>query len=840
MSYRPVVFNNLREGLRQDTDSFILPDGATPSLLNISYFRGRLVEKGGEELFTKSFDAGYRSRLGARTFSGTTDGSGNIPSGTQFLVGATSPNTILITQGSLNVIDNGQGVFVDFESSGWSGSGTISYSNTTTLTNVTGFAATTAYSVYMIREVDEYSPAMGLATREINIVNRQELFGFDRLKPYRFSAFLDRFQLQDNYAGTNNTTFTYSGTDTDFFDTTNYKNGFWQTNNVPGFDARQDVSACSTGATTTITFSGTHSFQVNDWVFLWDFVGVTFTTNSGQVTAVGSPNEITVNVVSSGTYTVRGTVESITRQIGTGDGIKWYDPSGWYNFYPPITGQNPPVGTAAATYLLGALMMFPYKGFLVVLNTWEGPSYAGRIHYQQRARWSQNGTVFFSEPVTPPQTVDPLSWLQITGRGGFIDAPTQQSIVSASYIRDTLVVFFEASTWILDFTNDLFLPFRWIQVNADYGSQGTFGTITFDKAIFTVSTDGYIATDGVNLERIDQKIPDQVYNIGNNSNGPARIAGILNFVGQNIKWAYPTVEVTYPNTELVYDLLDKSWAQNDGFHTCFCKYEKFYNLTWSEAQFTWASGNFAWNSFDDEDGDTITLGGNSQGFIHEIPTEQITQQSYNSPQFRVTAVNSDGQIIVPNHSFSDNQFIYLTSMGSPNNSYNDHVYKLQVIDTQTLQLLVLNAEGIIVAVNLTPQAIASGYVAQVPNILFQSKTFYAANELGASCRLGYIDFIFAPFTTDVNMTVALFANESQEPLQIKEFSLKTASASPAATEYKIIRRVFFNLQGTSFSFQLYYSDVDMFNFSFGDKQFVLHQFTPYVAATGRMFRPVIT
>jgi hypothetical protein len=832
MAYKPVVFNNIREGLRLDTESFILPPGASPNLLNMTYFRGRVVEKGGEELFCENLDAGFRARLGARTFSGTTDSSGNIASGTQFLNGATSPNTILITQGSLNAIDNGTGTFVDFQSSGWSGTGTISYSNTTTTSTITGFAPSTAYDVYMIREVDQYSPGMGIAIREIDIVNEQELFAFDRLKPYRFSAFFDRFQLQDNYSDST-ATFTYSGSDTNFFFTTNYQGGFWATNDVYGFDGRQDVTACTTGSTTTITFTGTHTFQVNDWVFLWDFVGVTFTTNSGQVTVVGSPNEITVNVVSSGTYTGRGTVESITRQMGTGDGIKWYDPSGWHNFYPPLTGQNPPVASAAAVFLLGALMIFPYKGFLVTLNTWEGNSYTNAVNFQQRARWSQNGTVYFSGPVNTPQMVDPLSWLQITGRGGYLDAPTQQSIVSAAYIRDTLVVFFESSTWVLDFTNDLFLPFRWVQVNADYGSQGTFGTITFDKAVFTVSTDGFIASDGINLERIDQKIPDTVYTINKVGNNSQRIAGILNFVGQNIKWAYANSNVTYPNLELVYDLLDKSWSMNEGFHTCFCKYERFFNLTWAEARFTWASANFAWDSFDDEQGDTITLGVNAQGFVHEIPTEQITDQSYNDPQYRVTAVNSSGQIIVPNHSFTSNQFLYLTSMSSPNDIYNDAVYKIQVIDDQTLQLLTLNSERILVDVILSTQAIASGYVAQINNIIFQSKRFYAGNEVGLQCRLGYIDFLFNPFSTNINMTVELYIDEFQTPSQVTSFNLQ---GIPGSTQAKIMKRVYFNSSGTAFSFKLYYADIDMFNFSYGDKQFVLHQFTPYIATTGRIIR----
>ena len=74
-----------------------------------------------------------------------------------------------------------------------------------------------------------------------------------------------------------------------------------------------------------------------------------------------------------------------------GDGIRWFDEdqSGWVNFVPPITTTN---------FLLGALIIVPYKGYLVCLNTIEGPSSTtfpvtptgnGPLYFQQRARWNK-------------------------------------------------------------------------------------------------------------------------------------------------------------------------------------------------------------------------------------------------------------------------------------------------------------------------------------------------------------------------------------------------------------------------------------------------------------------
>lgn len=844
MAYQPAALNNLREGLRQDVESFLLDSDGSPSLLNINYFRGRLVENGGEQLLAEDNTEAYKGRLGARLFAGTTDGSGNIPNATVFYSSAISPGTIVITQGALTAIDNGQGTFVDYKSSGWAGTGTVNYASATTTSAITGWATTTAYSVYFLRQVDQYSPVMGLRTRELTVVNKQELWGFDLLKPYRFSVALDCFFLNDAYESTaaDNPVLTFQGTDLNFFWTCNLLDAFWVTNDVYGFQAKQDVTAVTTGATTTITFAANHTFLVNDTVFLWDIGGVTLTTTSGLVTAVPASNQITVAVASTGTFTTGGTVQSITRQLANqGDGIKWFDGAGWHNFFPPVTGSaSTPGNGGTADYLMGCLIMIPYKGFLLTLNTWEGSTYANAHNYQQRARWSQNGTPFYSSPTPTVQGVDGAAWIQSTGRGGYIDAPTQEQIVSCAFIRDTLVVYFERSTWLLDFTEDLFLPFVWRQVNSQYGSQSTFGTISYDRGTFTFSEDGIIASDGANNLRIDQKIPDFIYDISKTADEQQRVQGQLNFVGQNIKWCYADqniAPITYPNREIIYNLLDQSWAINEGFHTSYCRWEKFYNLTWADANFSWASANFAWNSVDDNDGDTITVGGNSQGFIHVLPTEQITQQSYNDRQFSVTSVDGSGYAIVPNHSFNSGQFVYLTGMGGSNAAYNNTVYKLQVISSTQLQLI--NSAG--AAVTMSTQAISSGFMALVSNLSFMSKRFYPAMNEGLESRLGYIDFFFNPSATNQVLAIDLFIDEFTTPVTSPlgvgmPTALINLQGIQGSSQSKIMKRVYFQSQGTSFSFRLYYPDSEMFAYDTGDKQFVLHQFTPWYKSMGRMVR----
>ena len=94
--------------------------------------------------------------------------------------------------------------------------------------------------------------------------------------------------------------------------------------------------------------------------------------------------------------------------------------------------------------LYQARIIIPYYGRLVMLNVWEGLTPPGpgtgqtnAVNIFNRCRFSQIGD---------PTAVDAWRSDQF-GKGGFIDAPTNESIVSAIFYKNTLIVGFERSTW---------------------------------------------------------------------------------------------------------------------------------------------------------------------------------------------------------------------------------------------------------------------------------------------------------------------------------------------------------------------------------------------------------
>ena len=195
------------------------------------------------------------------------------------------------------------------------------------------------------------------------------------------------------------------------------------------------------------------------------------------------------------------------------------------------TTLRPQLNSGGTTrFLETCAILVGFKDRLVALNTTEDEGGNDRV-YQNRARWTQNG-----DP-----TAAATSWLDDTaGRGGFVDPATDQAIVTVEFIKDRLVVYFERSTWELVYTGEATLPFKWQQLNNELGAESRFSIIGFDSQAVGVGNVGVHSCNGVNVTRIDQKIPDEVFKIHNDNDGPARVYGIRDYFREIVYWTFPS------------------------------------------------------------------------------------------------------------------------------------------------------------------------------------------------------------------------------------------------------------------------------------------------------------
>jgi len=172
------------------------------------------------------------------------------------------------------------------------------------------------------------------------------------------------------------------------------------------------------------------------------------------------------------------------------DGIWYFDGS------TTVTPLQPDTGSSTSNFLVGGKLIFALGQRLVVLYTYESSALATpSTRYPQRARWCAKQ--------------DPTNWVDDTAGGGdFADAATSDQIISAQLLQNQIIVFFTNSVWSLLPTTDPNRAFRWQKINNFRSCDGKMASVAYDRFSGALGARGITATDGINTNRIDDRISD--------------------------------------------------------------------------------------------------------------------------------------------------------------------------------------------------------------------------------------------------------------------------------------------------------------------------------------------
>ena len=660
MSSKSFLISDFDVGLEKDKEPFLLPEKAFPVLEDAYVFRGKAKRKFGFNLFSGSpLNSRLRINLGmvqqGVDFTGTVPGIVPIPSPgrQQFSIGTeimTSNNagagvqTLISTGAATGTLDNTLGAFI-----------------------IAG--ATPGQTVFYYPVL----PVMGLRTRETANVNFEQTIGFDPQFAYERSG--------TGWARLTSTLATvWTGTNSDFFWTMNYRGAnqqtqlFWVTNGNDGLHGFAVTDIGGGVGTTTVTAAG-NTFQLNDTVYFLNLAGAGAANNltTGTVSAIGDP---TFTIINAATTYIAGAVSGLVlspNRNTNGDGIRTYNGTTWANLNPAIN---------RTTALMGCKMLYAFKDRVLALNTFEGNSLAPTsINFPQRLRFSQNGDA----------TNLNLGWREdIVGRGGFVDAPTSEVIVSAQFVQNRLIVFFERSTWEIVYTGNEILPFVWQQINTELGCESTFSQVAFDEGIIGIGNRGIHLANPNGVKRIDENIPDLIGDINNLTEGPERVYGIRDFSRELIIWSFTQFSKTgtFPNKNLIYNYRNNTFAVFNNHFTCFGYFQKQSGLTWATlaADLRWDEWLPPWNSGISQARFTFIIGGNQQGFTHLFETNG------NEPSLIVTDVtNATLTLTVPDHNLLKGDFVRLSDMNgltftSTNPVGAPLMFKIDSVTTNTITL----------------------------------------------------------------------------------------------------------------------------------------------------------
>ncbi len=428
-----------------------------------------------------------------------------------------------------------------------------------------------------------------------------------------------------------------------------------------------------------------------------------------------------------------------------GDPIRYTQGTAWADFAPIINAVN--------DRLTQALVMLPFRGRMVVGNTLEGQNLASSVPHQNRIRWAAIGNPF-SEVSGIVTIVNPTAWRDdIRGKGGFLDIPTSENIISFGYVRDNLVVYCERSTWQLRYTGRSIAPFQIERVNSELGAESTFSAVQFDTSLVGVGDKGIVECDSFKSERIDVKIPNLVFGFNNANEGPARVYGIRDFIQKLAYWTYPLqpegnpYAITFPNRRLVYNYENDSWAIFTDSLTALGTFQPQDSPQWQDfpgpdLANQWQSQNVPWRERQELQPDII--GGNQQGYVLYLDWQAGNDQSLFITN--ITGGLPTTRITSPDHNLETN-FVIQIQLLSNDPFYsvlNNGIYGVDVIDENTFDIYSYNSDTTtfnIAVVTDTGTYIGGGVIYIRDGFSIISKKFNFLEE-AQNIQMGYVDVLF--------------------------------------------------------------------------------------------------
>jgi len=516
----------------------------------------------------------------------------------------------------------------------------------------------------------------------------------------------------------------------------------------------------------------------------------------------------------------------------------WYttDGSTWVSMAGGIGGVSNangifflPKGLAPyeGSFVQTSRLIVAFKNRLLLLNTVENnnSSTTGTgtaTLYVNRCRYSFNGSPLAVNAWYEPNTFDSAG--NIAAGAGWIDATTQEAIVSAEFIKDRLIVFFERSTWELAYTGNEKQPFIWQKINTELGSESQMSSVPFDKEILTIGQTGVHSCNGANVTRIDSKIPDVIFELKSANLAPQRVSGIRDYFSELVYWNYPSANedpnFQYPNRILVYNYQNGSWSVNLDTFTVFGYFEQATNLTWaSSPPLTWEEANFSWQSGQNQQGFRQVIAGNQEGFVLVIRPDFAR----NAPSLQITNITQTGIFltltIIANQINADD-FIYIENAVGPTN-LNGYIYKVYGTNSSLNQVVIVATAG------YTGPYYGGGTVARVSNIDIRSKQWNPYDKIGRDVYLAKIDFAvqntgrngasggqvtvdYFPSSSDVSML------EEAEPDTLMGTGVLETGPYPATLvpleqyQERLWHTIYFQSEGTCIQTRIYMSDAQMF------------------------------
>lgn len=289
---------------------------------------------------------------------------------------------------------------------------------------------------------------------------------------------------------------------------------------------------------------------------------------------------------------------------------------------------------------------------------------------------------------------------------GFIDIPDGIWINGAAFNRDDLIIFTEASTWVLKYTGNDTTPFVLDKIDESRGCDATFSVITYLNRTSAASKRGLIISDGYRVERQDEEIPDFSFDEVDGAVFQLCFAGTVD-ADRDHYLIYPPQDQTQ-GQEVSKRILTTNYDE-DNYSiyrlplSCMGTYITAFTTTWNDlliypnwASFAAAYGN--WHGFSYNSGAPFSVGGGHKGEIWRL---SVTECEDNPVRiYDVTVIDSATiQVTTDWNNYSINSddpekgadFIFLTAMTGMDEINNQQFPIIEIVSNNVFNLDVSTA-----------------------------------------------------------------------------------------------------------------------------------------------------
>jgi hypothetical protein len=642
MGYQPFLIGNFRSGLNMAVEPWLLPRDAFQSLINARLYRGVVEKVDGYLPYTKTYE-GVISRLfpaadgTVTTFTATLSRTPRTLNFTGYSVITAGLSSELFTYAS----DDGIDTVILQGSAGGSGTLNLSTGALSLLANTAPPAGTTVFfqfyagpragfTRYPIVGIKPYYTALGetqtliFDTQKLCIINSQRT-STDAATIFSFTEQLNQAATEvphDYYASSvivgDAVTVAFSGTLANPISpgTVNFYQFLSTGAPLPAstYDYNTpDISDNGVGALTGVGISsGTGS--INYYTGAWSF---TFSV----APAAGNYFDATVGVFGQIFNGGNNNFFSLDNYQNKAFFCNNFDPVFYYDgdsvkylrtnlTTTPITSSGG-IPNNTSPYITSCLHVFVNRERLLLLSPTIIVQVAGKTRQSTGVYWSQ--------------TSNPLVWTNNSA----LFAPTSQPIITAGFVNSDLIVRFTNSEYVFRYTSDAFAPFRFDPTNNNWNCAAPYGTISYDSWISTLGLSAIIGSDGWNIRRVDESIPDftDSYRIAGQYPIPYLAEdSIANSYGTRFDqtkegWLCYSSEFspTFSDNVLAFNYLDGNYSIYTFSLTCLgSSSAASFTQTWGTDYDRWGEVLDTWGSYQLQKNTQLDLGGDANGFVYTL------------------------------------------------------------------------------------------------------------------------------------------------------------------------------------------------------------------------------